>query len=158
MPYLGVGTRLFLDCLHQNLKYSFKNKLLQMKLKAGRRVYIPSQKTFGTVVREGGILGLSASYAVVDDLGKKSVFIGDNIEIVYVDSSEKVNGEKVERIPPDVVPHFQKNYTPQEAKKMTADLYDLCPEKRGESCEKILKSLTKKAPKKTKKTRKKSEI
>ena len=61
-----------------------------MKLKAGRRVYVPSQKIFGTVVREGGILGLPASYAVVDDLGKKSVFFGDNIDN-YLDKERLID-------------------------------------------------------------------
>lgn len=124
-----------------------------MKLKNGRRVYIPSQKTFGTIVREGGILGLSGSYAVVDDLGKKAVFFGDSVEFVYVDCLEKVDGEKVESslVPPDVVPHFQQNYTPQEARKMTAELYDSCPEKRVKIFEEF-----KAAPKAKKATRKRT--
>ena len=112
-----------------------------MKLEAGRRVYVPSTKTFGTVVRQGGILGLSESYAIVDDLGKKKVFVGNNIEFVYVDSSEKLSGEKVD-IPQDVVPTIQKEHTPAEARKMTHDLYDLCPDERGKACEEIMKSVS----------------
>lgn len=123
-----------------------------MKLEAGRRVYVPSTETFGTVVRQGGILGLSESYAVVDDLGNKKAFIGNNIEFVYVDSSEKLSGEKVD-IPIDVVPTIQKEHTPAEARKMTLDLYDLCPEERSKACEKIMKSAkNKKTSTKAKKT------
>lgn len=114
-----------------------------MKLEAGRRVYVPSTKTFGTVVRHGGVLGLSKSYAIVDDLGKKTVFIGDDIEFVYVDSSEKMSGEKVD-IPQDVVPTIIKDNSPMEARKMTLDLYDLCPEERSEACDKIMGSKSKK--------------
>jgi len=118
-----------------------------MKLEAGRRVYVPSTKTFGTVVRQGGILGLSESYAIVDDLGNKKVFVGNKIEFVFVDSSEKLSGEKVD-IPKDVVPTIQKEHAPAEARKMTLDLYDLCPDERSKACEEILK----KSVKKTKKT------
>lgn len=111
-----------------------------MKLTAGRRVYVPSKQIFGTVVREGGILGLKTSYAVVDDLGKKMVFVGDDIEFVYVDSSEDLNGNKVEIPSEDVVPQIQNEYSPHEARKMTIDLYEMSPEERGKACEKILKS------------------
>ena len=114
-----------------------------MKLEAGRRVYVPSTKTFGTVVRQGGILGLAESYAVVDDLGKKKAFVGNNIEFVYVDSSETLSGENVD-IPEDVVPTIQEEHTPEEARKMTIDLYDLCPDERGKACAEIMKSFGKK--------------
>ena len=134
-----------------------------MKLEAGRRVYVPSTETFGTVVRQGGILGLAESYAVVDDLGNKRAFVGNNIEFVYVDSSEKLSGEKVD-IPQDVVPTIQKQHTPAEARKMTLDLYKLCPDERREACAEIMKSAktcrktsVKKAKKtSTRKSRKKS--
>lgn len=119
-----------------------------MKLITGRRVYIPSTQTFGTVVREGGILGLSESYAVVDDLGKKQVFVGNKIEFVYVDSSEKLSGEKVD-IPQDIVPTIQKEHTPEDARKMTLDLYDLCPDEREKACKEIMKSIQKPSAKKT---------
>lgn len=114
-----------------------------MKLETGRRVYVPSTETFGTIVREGGILGLAKSYAVVDDLGKKQVFVGD-IEFVYADSSEKLSGERVE-IPQDIVPALREEYTPAEAGKMTRDLYKLSPEERGKACDEILKKSTKKS-------------
>ena len=122
-----------------------------MKLEAGRRVYVPSTTTFGTIVREGGILGLAKSYAVVDDLGKKQVFVGDDIEFVYADSSEKLCGERVE-IPQDIVPTLREEYTPAEAGKMTRDLYKLPPEERGKACDEILKKSTKKSKKTKKKT------
>lgn len=93
-----------------------------MKLESGKRVYVPSTKTFGTIVRTGGVLGLSASYAIVDDVGKRSVFVGKNVDFVYVDSSQKPGGEDVE-IPPDVVPQLPTKYSPTECKKMTVDLY-----------------------------------
>lgn len=93
-----------------------------MKLKTGKRVYVPSTKTFGTIVRQGGILGLTSSYAVVDDVGERSVFLGNNMEFVYVDSSQKPGGEAV-KIPPDVVPELRKKYSPGECKNLTVDLY-----------------------------------
>lgn len=126
-----------------------------MRLTAGRRVYVPSKKTFGTVVREGGILGLKTSYAVVDDLGKKMVFIGEDVEFVYVDSSEDFKGNKVEIPSEDVVPQIQKEYSPTEARKMTVDLYEMSPEERGKACEKIFKS-TKIATSNTTSTKKSS--
>ena len=93
-----------------------------MKFESGKRVYVPSTKTFGTIVRTGGVLGLSASYAIVDDVGKRSVFVGKNVDFVYVDSSQTPGGEDVE-IPPDVVPQLPTKYSPAESKKMTVDLY-----------------------------------
>lgn len=122
-----------------------------MKLEAGRRVYVPSTGTFGTIVRQGGIFGLSESYAIVDDLGKKQVFVGNKIEFVNVDSSETLSGEKVD-IPLDVVPTIQKEHTPEEARKMTLDLYNLCPEERSKACEEIMKSVSGKKKTSAKKT------
>lgn len=108
-----------------------------LKLEEGRRVYVPSTKTFGTIVRQGGILGLKSSFAIVDDLGKKSMFLGDNIEFVYVDSSQTIKGTKVE-IPQDVVPILRQKLTPTDARKKTVDLYNLSPEDRERECANIL--------------------
>lgn len=74
---------------------------MKLDLGSGRRVYMPSTKTFGTIVKKGGILGLDHSFAVVDDAGTKSVFVGDNLTFVYVDTSKNVAGEMV-AIPRDV--------------------------------------------------------
>lgn len=104
-----------------------------MKLKAGRRVYMPSTKTFGTIVREGGILGLASSYAIVDDVGKRSVFVGDNIDFVDVGSSKKLDGNEVE-IPPDVVPTLKARYCEKESRQMTQDLYKTNLEDRENAC------------------------
>lgn len=109
-----------------------------VEFEEGRRVYMPTTKTFGTIVREGGILGLKTSYAIVDDLGKKTVFIGDKADFVYVDSSETVGGGKTE-IPQDIVPILRKNFTPTEARKKTLDFYNLCPEDREKECRHLLK-------------------
>lgn len=93
-----------------------------MDSKNGRRVYVPSTKTFGTVIKEGGILGIPSSYAIVDDVGKKMVFVGDKLEFVYVDSSKNVKGETID-IPPDVVPMIKQTYSPLEAKKKIDQIY-----------------------------------
>ncbi len=104
-----------------------------MKLQGGRRVYMPSTKTFGTIVREGGILGLASSYAIVDDVGKRSVFVGDNIDFVDVGSSKKLDGNEVE-IPPDVVPTLKARYCEKESRQMTQDLYKTNLEDRENAC------------------------
>lgn len=108
-----------------------------VEFEEGRRVYVPSTKTFGTLVREGGILGLKTSYAIVDDLGKKTVFIGDKAEFVYVDSSETVAGGKTE-IPQDIVPTLRKNFAPTEARKKTLEFYNLGLEDREKECRNLL--------------------
>lgn len=111
-----------------------------MKLESGKRVYVPSTKTFGTIVRQGGVLGLNSSYAIVDDVGKRYVFVGNNIEFVYVDSSQKVGGEDVE-IPPDVVPQLPKKYSPGECKKLTVDLYKTDLDDREEAYRTLMKTI-----------------
>lgn len=116
-----------------------------MKFQTGRRVYVPSTGTFGTIVREGGILGLARSYAVVDDLGKQKLFVGEDIEFVDVDSSETLSGEKV-KLPEDVVPALRAKYSPAEARQKTIDLYNLCPADRGKASKDLLNQ-----PSKTKK-------
>lgn len=100
-----------------------------MDSKNGRRVYVPSTKTFGTVIKEGGILGIPSSYAIVDDVGKKIVFVGDKLEFVYVDSSQNPKGETV-NIPPDVVPIIRETCSPLEAKKMINEIYSTKPDER----------------------------
>lgn len=113
-----------------------------MKFETGRRVYVPSTGTFGTIVREGGILGLAKSYAVVDDLGKQKLFVGEDIEFVDVASSETLYGEKVE-LPKDVVPTLREKFNPGEARKMVIDLYNLCPGDREKACEDLLQKKSK---------------
>lgn len=93
-----------------------------MDSKDGRRVYVPSRKVFGSIVKSGGILGIPSSYAILDDTGKRLVFVGEKIEFVYVDSSSNVKGENVE-IPPDVVTDIRSNFSPGEAKKKIEELY-----------------------------------
>lgn len=106
-------------------------------------MYVPCKTAFGTVVKEGGILGLPSSYAVIDDVGNKLVFFGDKIDLVYVDTSKDSFGKKCE-IPKDVVSDMKTKFAPGESKKMIHDLYSLCPEER-------LKVFNKKAPKRSKK-------
>lgn len=71
-----------------------------MNLAPSRRVYVPSRKTFGYIVKEGGILGLKSSFAVVDDNGKRLLFVGDTPEFVYTDTSENTCGQKCD-VPED---------------------------------------------------------
>lgn len=104
-----------------------------MKIVPGRRVYIPSIGTFGSVVKEGGILGLSNSFAIIDDTGKKMVFVEDTPEFVYVDTKEDVSGNKVS-IPDDVVPLFRKNLGQIEAGKMTKQFYEMKEQDRQVMC------------------------
>lgn len=93
-----------------------------MDPKNGRRVYVPSTKTFGNVVKEGGILGIPSSYAIVDDVGKKLLFMGDKVDFAYVDSSKTVNGEAID-VPPDVAPMIKDEFSPLEAKKKISEIY-----------------------------------
>lgn len=127
-----------------------------MKLESGRRVYVPATKTFGTIVRQGGILGLRESYAIVDDVGSKTVFVGDKIDFVYVDTSTTLSGEKI-TIPPDVVPEVKKQYSPPEATKLVTDLYKTSLDDREKACQQLKTacesiSKPKKASSKSKKT------
>lgn len=120
-----------------------------MDLAKGRRVYVPSKTTFGTVIKQGGILGLSSSYAVVDDIGNRMVYFGEKADIVYVDTKQNPCGRQVE-IPHDVVDEIRKTHTPQEAKKMTDELYALCPDERVKAFDEKKKT-RKKVPKKSNK-------
>ena len=100
-----------------------------MKLEEGRRVYVPSRDMFGNVVRNGGILGLKSSFAVIDDTGKRLVFVDKNPEFVYVDTCEDVCGHKKD-IPEDVVTIFRENLTKNDASKMTHDYCKMSREER----------------------------
>lgn len=111
-----------------------------MKLESGRRVYMPSTKTFGTIVRQGGILGVTSSYAIVDDVGKRFVYVGGDIDLVYVDSSKTIDGEDAE-IPPDVVPLLKDKYSRKEQIQMTRDLYETNIEDRENAYGKLMKGL-----------------
>ena len=42
------------------------------------RVYIPGTTRFGNIVKKGAILGVKDSYAIIDDTGKRHIFIGKN--------------------------------------------------------------------------------
>ena len=122
-----------------------------VELQEGRRVYVPSTKTFGTIVREGGILGLKASYAIVDDLGKKTVFIGDKVDFVYVDSADS-------EIPQDIVPFLRENFTRTEVKKKTQNFYNLGPEDREKECRNLLSCADDKPEDKRPATRKSKRV
>lgn len=104
-----------------------------MKLIEGRRVYIPSKKTFGKIIRDGGILGLSNSFAILDDTGNRMVFMDKVPEFVYADTKQNVSGEAKE-IPEDVVPMFKKNLTHEKCTKMTEEYYKLSEEERKTVC------------------------
>ena len=63
------------------------------------RVYIPGTTLFGNIVKKGGLFGLKDSFSVIDDIGKKYIFIGKNIgDFFYVETSENCNGESVSYI------------------------------------------------------------
>ena len=104
-----------------------------MKLIEGRRVYIPSKKTFGKVIRDGGILGLAKSFAVLDDTGNRMVFVDEIPEFVYADTKQDVSGETKE-IPMDVIPLFKEKLTHEKCEKMTSEYYKLSPEERETIC------------------------
>ena len=67
------------------------------------RVYIPGTTRFGNIVKKGGLFGLKDSFSIIDDIGKKHVFLGKNIgNFFYVETSENCNGEKCnEGVPVD---------------------------------------------------------
>ena len=100
-----------------------------MKFIEGRRVYVPSQDMFGNVVREGGILGLKNSFAIVDDTGKRLVFVDKNPEFVYVDTCEDPCGHKKD-IPEDVVSIFREKLPKNDSSKMVHDYCKLSREER----------------------------
>lgn len=122
-------------------------------MEEGRRVYVPSKTAFGNVVKEGGILGLPASYAVVDDVGNKLVFFGDQIDFVYVDTSKDSFGKKCQ-IPIDVVSDMKTNFAPGESKKMIHELYSLSPEERLKAFDKKVTRSKKKSGKSSKSSKK----
>lgn len=108
-----------------------------MKLESGRRVYVPSTKTFGNIVRRGGILGLKESYALIDDLGKRVVYMGKPPEFVYVDTGKTVDGIE-KSIPEDIVHCIREKLPAGEAAKKTKEFYQTPESDREEFCKKVL--------------------
>lgn len=104
-----------------------------MDLVPGRRVYIPSKKTFGNVMKTGGILGIKSSFAVVDDTGNKLVYTMKVPEFIYVDTSEDVSGEKHD-IPVDIVPIFREKLPLDKAINMTDKFYRMSNGDREKTC------------------------
>lgn len=74
------------------------------------RVFIPSTNSFGSISKSGGILGLENSYRVVDDSGKRIVFVGKALENVVIVKDKKTGGGSVyENIPKDGVLEIRNN-------------------------------------------------
>ena len=79
------------------------NKLYcQMDFVKGERVFVPKTGEFAYVIKTGGILGLKDSYAIVNETGAKSVFMGKTSDFVFVSSGMCPSGEKVD-VPEDGV-------------------------------------------------------
>ena len=73
-----------------------------MEFVKGERVFVPKTGEFAYVIKTGGILGLKDSYAIVNENGTKSVFMGKTSEFVFVSSGMCPSGEKVD-VPEDGV-------------------------------------------------------
>lgn len=65
----------------------------------GRRVYTPSTGIFGVTVKEGTIFGIPDSVIVLTDNGKRICYIGNNEDLVFVDTGLTRSGASGVTIP-----------------------------------------------------------
>ena len=95
------------------------------------RVYIPGTTLFGNIVKKGGLFGLKDSFSVIDDIGKKYIFIGKNIgDFFYVETSENCNGECNHDIPEDGYQIIKNEYP--RCTKYISTYYDMSLDERND--------------------------
>ena len=88
-----------------------------MDLTKGTRVFVRKTGEFAYVIKSGGILGIKDSYAIVDEMGSKIVFMGKTSEFVFIDTGMCPSGEVVE-IPEDGVSLIMDFTTATKAKRL----------------------------------------
>lgn len=77
---------------------------------SGERVYIPSKNAFGTIFKEGGIMGIKNSYSVIDDVGRRQIFVGKALDnIVFVKDCKNGLGCDFPNLPVDGVELIRQN-------------------------------------------------
>jgi len=77
---------------------------------SGERVYIPSTNTFGTIFKEGGIMGIKNSYSAIDDAGRRLIFVGKSLDnIVFVKDCKTGLGCDFPTLPVDGVEKIKQN-------------------------------------------------
>jgi len=118
----------FLFCLYV-ITYIILNMDLITKME---RVYMPGTTRFGNIVKKGGLFGIKDSFSVIDDTGKKQIFLGKNIgDFVYVETSENCNGEKCnEGVPVDGYQIIKNEYP--RCTKYISTYYDMSLEERND--------------------------
>ena len=96
------------------------------------RVYIPGTTRFGNIVKKGGLFGLKDSFSIIDDTGKKQIFLGKNIvDFVYVETSENCKGEQCnEGVPVDGYQIIKNEYP--RCTKYISTYYDMSLEERND--------------------------
>jgi len=93
------------------------------------RVYIPVSTCFGNIIKKGSILGVKESYAVLDDTGKRSIYIGKNkCQFVYTETSRNCLGEEVS-CPTDAYTIIKSEYP--RCTKFFSKFYDMTLDERN---------------------------
>lgn len=99
------------------------------------RVYVPSTTCFGNIVKKGAILGVKDSFAVVDDTGRKSIYIGKNKgHFIYTESCCNCLGEHCHDVPMDGYQMIKSEYP--RCTKFFTTYYDMTLEERNSLCSK----------------------
>ena len=97
-----------------------------MKLEKMDRVYVPSSGHFGHIQKKGGILGIKDSFAVIDDTGKRSIYVGKCLgDFTYCETKKTPLGDDC-MVPHDGVTLIKKEFPTcgkfiKEYLKMTAE-------------------------------------
>jgi len=95
------------------------------------RVYMPGTTRFGNIVKKGGLFGVKDSFSIIDDTGKKHIFIGKNIgNFFYVETSENCNGECNKDIPEDGYQIIKNEYP--RCTKYISTYYDMSLDERND--------------------------
>jgi len=96
------------------------------------RVYIPGTTRFGNIVKKGGLFGLKDSFSVIDDTGKKHIFLGKNIgDFFYVETSKNCKEEPYNEVIPADGYQIIKNEYPR-CTKYISTYYDMSLEERND--------------------------
>jgi len=92
---------------------------------------MPGTTRFGNIVKKGGLFGVKDSFSIIDDTGKKHIFIGKNIgNFFYVETSENCNGECNKDIPEDGYQIIKNEYP--RCTKYISTYYDMSLDERND--------------------------
>lgn len=110
---------------------------------SGERVYVPSTNTFGTIFKEGGILGIKNSYSVIDDAGRRQIFVGKSLDnIVFVKDCKNGLGCEFPNLPIDGVEKIKQNenLTKNECSELVQKYVSSCSEQKSIILEDVMNS------------------